>query len=49
MFLKFWTSNISIFFWKKKTIVLKNFLIKSRIHTVQQHKHFEIFLETMER
>ena len=32
--LKFWISNVSIFF-EKKTIVLQNFLIKSRIHTIK--------------
>ena len=45
MLLKFWISNISNFFEKKKTVVLHNFLIKSRIHTIKQHKKFTIFFE----
>ena len=32
--LNFWISNVSIFY-EKKTIVLQNFLIKSRIHTIK--------------
>jgi len=39
---EFWISNISIFL-KKKTVVLHNFLIKSGIHTIKQHKNFIIF------
>jgi len=41
---EFWISNISIFF-KKKTIVLQNFLIKSGIYTIKQHKNFKNFLK----
>jgi len=47
IFLKFWISNISIFF-EKKTIVLQNFLIKSRIHTIKEHKILKLF-KTIDR
>jgi len=46
--LKFWISNISIFFWKK-TVVFQNCWINSRIDTLKQHKNFEIFLKTIDR
>jgi len=46
--LTFLISNISIFF-DKKTIVLYNFLIKSRIQTIKQHKNFNFFLKTIDR
>jgi len=45
--LKFWISNISIFF-EKKTIVLQNFFIKSRIHTIKEHKILKLF-KTIDR
>jgi len=35
--------QISQFFWRKKIIVLQNFLIKSQIHTRKQYKNFIIF------
>jgi len=43
--LKFWISNILIFFAKKKTIVLQNFLRKSRIRTIKQHINVTFFLK----
>jgi len=46
--LKFWISNISIFF-EKKPIVLQNFLIKFRIHSIKQHKKVKNFLKTIDR
>jgi len=45
--MKFCFSNQ--FFFKKKTIVLQNFLIKSRIHTIKQHKNFNFFLKITDR
>jgi len=41
--LKFWISSISILFEKKKTILLHKFLIKSRIHTINNTKILRIF------
>jgi len=41
--------EISQSFFTKKTIVLQNFLIKSWIHTIKQHKNFTIFLKTIDR
>jgi len=41
-----WNFGLQIsqfFFLKKKPIVLQNFLIKSRIHTIKQHKKFKFF------
>jgi len=38
IWLKLCISNISTFF-ERKTIVLQNFLIKSRIHTIKQTKN----------
>ena len=40
---KFCISNISNFLEQKKTIILHNSLIKSRIHTIKNAKIFECF------
>jgi len=45
---RFWISKILTFF-KKKTIVLSNSLIKSRIDRIKQHKKFKNFLRIIDR